>query len=86
MIYNYPFFGFPNYMNQTQKISSPIPDNVKNNKKAQNKKDQISPFISIMGINLFFDDILLICVILFLYNEEIDDYYLIIILILLLLS
>lgn len=40
----------------------------------------------ILGIKLYFDDILLICLIFFLYNEGVQDQYLFIALILLLLS
>lgn len=43
-------------------------------------------YIEIMGIKLYFDDILLICLIFFLYNENVKDTYLFISLILLLLS
>ena len=43
-------------------------------------------YIDIMGIRLYFDDLLLIGIIFFLYNEKIEDNYLFISLILLLLS
>ncbi len=43
-------------------------------------------YIEIMGIKLFFDDLLLICLIFFLYNEGVQDQFLFISLILLLLS
>lgn len=43
-------------------------------------------YIEIMGIKLYFDDILLICLIFFLYNENVKDTYLFLSLILLLLS
>lgn len=43
-------------------------------------------YIEIMGIKLYFDDLLLICLIFFLYNEGVKDTYLFISLILLLLS
>ena len=43
-------------------------------------------YIEILGIKLYFDDLLLISLILFLYNENVKDYYLFLSLILLLLS
>ncbi len=44
------------------------------------------PLFEILGIKLYFDDVLLICLIFFLYNEGVQDQYLFITLILLLLS
>ena len=44
------------------------------------------PIFSILGINLYFDDVLLICMIFFLYSEKIEDTYLLLALVLLLLS
>lgn len=44
------------------------------------------PIINILGINLYFDDILIICLIFFLYSEKVTDYYLFFVLILLLLT
>ena len=43
-------------------------------------------YIEVMGIKLYFDDLLLICLIFFLYNEGVKDTFLFITLILLLLS
>jgi len=43
-------------------------------------------YIEIMGIKLYFDDLLIICLLFFLYNEGVKDKYLFISLILLLLS
>ena len=43
-------------------------------------------YIEIMGIKLYFDDLLLICLIFFLYTEGVKDNWLFISLILLLLS
>ncbi len=43
-------------------------------------------YIELMGIRLYFDDLLLIGLIFFLYNEEVKDTFLFIALILLLLS
>ena len=98
MINNYPFFGFPNYLNHKQPLQNPyIPNNLEykiskpvntNSEQYKNKDKKIIPntFLNILGINLSFDDVLIICVILFLYNEKTDDYYLLFVLILLLLS
>lgn len=57
-------------------------------KKISHKSEKIEdkPLFEILGIELYFDDILLICLIFFLYNEGVQDQYLFIILILLLLS
>lgn len=56
----------------------------KDNKKKQGKFN--FDHITILGMNLFSDDILLILIIYFLYTEGIKDVYLFIVLILLLLS
>ncbi len=44
------------------------------------------PLFEIMGIKLYFDDILLLCLIFFLYQEGTDDSFLMIALVLLLMS
>lgn len=49
-------------------------------------EESSSPLFSILGINLFFDDILILCILFFLYNENVNDPFLYIILILLLLT
>ena len=56
--------------------------------RTQKEKCQSSdpPIFNLLGINLYFDDILLILVIFFLYTEHVDDPYLFITLILLLLT
>lgn len=43
-------------------------------------------YFEILGLKLYFDDLLLICLIIFLYNEGVKDQFLFISLILLLLS
>lgn len=45
-----------------------------------------SQYFEILGLRLYFDDLLLICLIIFLYNEGVKDQFLFIALILLLLS
>ncbi len=45
-----------------------------------------APIFNLLGINLYFDDILIILVIFFLYTEHVNDPYLLITLILLLLT
>ena len=57
-----------------------------NNNEKIKKETKQSPFLTLFGISLYFDDILLICVILFLYSEDIDDSYLMLVLLLLLMS
>lgn len=61
---------------ETETISSPT----------ANKTPSESPIWEIMGIKIYFDDLLIICILLFLYQEGIQDQYLFISLILLLLS
>lgn len=67
-------------------------DNIKkedNNISSENEKkssNDTRQFFDIMGIKLYFDDILIICLLLFLYEEGVKDQYLFISLILLLLS
>lgn len=101
MIYNYPFFGFPNYMERTKKDSyvKNIKNNSYNNVKrvpysipnpvdySSNKSNSNNDsFLNLFGISLSFDDVLIICIILFLFYEKTDDYYLLLALILLLLG
>ena len=50
------------------------------------KFPQSEALFEIMGLKIYFDDLLLICIIFFLYQEGIKDQYLFIALILLLLS
>ena len=76
-------------VNSLQKKSESSKQNINQNKDEETKKirqceDRQS--FEILGIKLYFDDILLICLIFFLYNEGIQDQYLFICLILLLLS
>lgn len=47
---------------------------------------QDTPIFSLLGINLYFDDILILCILFFLYNENVNDPFLFIVLILLLLT
>jgi len=102
MMYQYPFFGFPRrYYYYPRVPSSPnVPNNIANKKTKELPKTPL-PFpkkdvafenksndvlFEILGIKLYFDDILLICLIFFLYNEGVQDEYLFIALVLLLLS
>ncbi len=98
MIYDYPFFGLPNYSKMNRPIYSsyinPYQFQIENRKKTEkinkmdekNKKDSEYPFFTILGSQLYFDDLLIIFIILFLFSEGNNDYYLIFALILLLLS
>ena len=56
------------------------------NKIKKNEKCEENFLFEILGIKIFFDDILIICILLFLYEEKIEDNLLYIALILLLLS
>lgn len=57
-----------------------------NNLLHQEDRNEDESFFEILGIKLYYDDILLISLIFFLYQEEVKDQYLFIALILLLLS
>lgn len=52
----------------------------------ENRFEEEKPFLEIMGISLYFDDILILCLLFFLYQEGVDDMYLFFALFLLLLS
>lgn len=98
MMYQYPFLGFPRryYYYPRTPVSSNVPrKGVREPAKAplppknvsqtsKTKSDDV--LFEILGIKLYFDDILLICLIFFLYNEGVQDEYLFIALVLLLLS
>lgn len=45
-----------------------------------------SPIFNILGLNLYFDDLLILCLIFFLFSEKVNDYFLILILFLLLMD
>lgn len=102
MVYNYPYSNFTSHINNnvypyyTSFKNSPVyskyaieKNNSKKNNETQkneNNNTSESTIISILGLQLNFDDILLICLIIFLYNEKTNDTYLFLALILLLLS
>lgn len=46
----------------------------------------LPPMFHLLGLNIYFDDILIICILFFLYNEEVNDPYLFLILVLLLMN
>lgn len=70
---NMPFFGSP-YYNR----------NYYNNHNNLNKNSQV--FLSIFGLDLYFDDILILCILFSLYTEGVKDEMLFICLLLLLLT
>lgn len=85
-------YGCPNY---SKYINSKTPqlhcnstkthyNNNENESVLENSEDRT--YFEIMGIKLYFDDILLICLIFFLYNEGVQDEMLFMALVLLLLS
>ena len=45
-----------------------------------------SPMFNLLGVNIYFDDILIVCILFFLYNENVNDPYLFLVLVLLLMS
>lgn len=84
---NHPHVDSYNNTRQT------IPQDTKNNnsqeltnESSKTNSKTSNEFFEILGIKLYFDDILLICLLFFLYNEGVQDQYLFISLILLLLS
>ena len=84
---NIPFYPFspyarPYFPRRNPYIAPPLPPDFP-------KEDELppeEPQAMILGIRLFYDDILLICLIFFLYSEGIQDTYLFLALVLLLLS
>lgn len=46
----------------------------------------LPPMFHLLGLNIYFDDILIICILFFLYNEDVNDPYLFLILVLLLMN
>lgn len=60
--------------------------NEKNEEKKEHLQNNETPLFEILGLKLYFDDILIICLLFFLYQEGIQDKYLFISLILLLIS
>ena len=101
MMYNNPFYHFPFYRSYRPYPSYSYPQSAsmhaqnicesKTQKKSKEdtlKQDveENGQFFDILGIRLYFDDILLICLIFFLYQEGVKDQSLFISLILLLLS
>lgn len=93
-MYNFPFFGFPYYRNYynnpyyANKNSTTNDDDTSStiNENSRGVHDEGEPFINILGINLYSDDILILCILLSLYLEGVKDEMLFISLILLLLT
>ena len=100
-MFNFPFMGYPynyqdyknynNYIkNSEQKIQKE--NSVTNSNKISNTVNQTQEsnneqaVFSIMGINLYLDDLIILGVLFFLYQQKVHDEMLYIILILLLLS
>ena len=94
--YNHPKAIFNNNQFDRNKFSNITlshneETNIKKERKENRKENIKSKKIDeqcyeILGIKLYFDDILIICLLFFLYNERVQDQYLFICLILLLLS
>lgn len=99
-MYNFPFFGFPYYKNyynsyyknkqflenSTNSDESNKNSTTNNNDSSTINNNEGDPFINILGISLYSDDILILCILLSLYLEGVKDEMLFISLILLLLS
>ncbi len=56
------------------------------NSSTTNSQEPYSPIFNLLGLNIYFDDILIVCILFFLYNEHVDDPFLFITLVLLLMS
>lgn len=72
--------------NYTVGHNSPCPNTKQDDTSSEDKNHETREFFEILGIKLYFDDILLICLIFFLYKEDVHDEMLFMALILLLLS
>lgn len=83
---NYKASNIDKNNNNAELIEEANIDNRNNNSKSYNNKKSNSEYIDILGIRLYFDDILLILLIYFLYSEGVKDTGLFITLILLLLG
>lgn len=77
---HYSYSNIPNEKNTCKTAPSPPHESPKKD------KNEEKPFLDLLGIKLYFDDILLISLIFFLYNEGIKDDGLFMALVLLLLS
>lgn len=97
--FNMPFFGSPyynrnyynkygnsnkNYNNTTQDYTEKSNYDIHTEKSTTNKNGQA--FLSIFGLDLYFDDILILCILFSLYTEGVKDEMLFICLLLLLLT
>lgn len=96
---NYMRFMHPNssslsnsrFANQKQNANnSPPKQNTFTNSSSthtvEKRLQENEPIFNLLGMDLYFDDILLICLIFFLYTEGVNDYLLFFTLVLLLLS
>lgn len=91
---NFPFHPFspyarPYFPRRNPYIAPPLPSDFPEEETIPPEEpfeETEEPLFEILGIRLFYDDILLLCLIFFLYSEGIQDTYLFLALILLLLS
>lgn len=72
------------YEKKNQQISNS--NNFDDNEHSRNSTDSSDYFFEILGLKLYFDDILIICILFFLYSEGVKDDNLFLSLILLLLA
>ena len=85
-----PYYGFP--IKNRHNSYTPLPTySQKDNSDCKKSptyptSDSTSEYFDILGIRLYFDDILILCLLFFLYLEKVDDQLLFIALLLLLLS
>ena len=92
--FNMPFFynnyNFPRNSHKTNYTNFKKEDTTehvsKQEKKASVKSETTEAFFEILGLKLYFDDILIICILFFLYTEKVQDEGLFICLIMLLLT
>lgn len=92
-LYNTPPYNTHTYSKKqsnynTENTSKHIKSTLKHTsqKEPNNNDDNNEVLFEILGLKIYFDDVLIICILLFLYQEGIHDEYLFIALILLLLS
>ena len=70
----------------SQSLPKENPKLIKPDTPPGSKHDSDTQYFDILGIRLYFDDILILCLLFFLYQEEVNDNLLFIALLLLLLS
>ena len=88
--FNMPYFQHYNYYNRYKYYQNKDTDNSKKNpddhSSHNTSKNDSQALFSIMGLNLYSDDILILCLLFFLYTQKIEDEMLFLCLVLLLIT